>query len=55
MPVKGKEVGVMSLVGLIYGELLRAEPPVAGLLGSKILHRNNAIIDFGARPLYLKD
>lgn len=53
--VKGKEVGVMNLDGLIHGELLRGEPPVAGLLGSEFLHRNNAIIDFGARTLYLKD
>ncbi|MGI8890042.1 MAG: aspartyl protease family protein [Chthoniobacterales bacterium] len=52
--VKGKEVGVMNLEGLIHGELLKGEPPVAGLLGSEFLRRNNAIIDFGTRTLYLK-
>ncbi|MEO8439398.1 MAG: aspartyl protease family protein [Spartobacteria bacterium] len=52
--VKGKEVGVMNLDGLIHGELLQGEPPVAGLLGSEFLRRNNAIIDFGTRMLYLK-
>jgi hypothetical protein len=52
--VKGKEVGVMNLDGLIHGDLLQGKPPVAGLLGSEFLHRNNAIIDFGTRTLYLK-
>ncbi|MDQ3200378.1 MAG: aspartyl protease family protein [Verrucomicrobiota bacterium] len=52
--VKGKEVGVMDLDGLIHGDLLKGEPPVAGLLGSEFLRRNNAIIDFGTRTLYLK-
>ena len=52
--VKGKEVGVMNLDGLIHGDLLQAKPPVAGLLGSEFLRRNNAIIDFGNRTLYLK-
>ncbi|CAN5581518.1 hypothetical protein BH20VER3_BH20VER3_12790 [soil metagenome] len=52
--VKGKEVGVMNLDGLIHGDLLQARPPVAGLLGSEFLRRNNAIIDFGTRTLYLK-
>ena len=52
--VKGKEVGVMNLDGLIHGDLLQGEPPVAGLLGSEFLRRNNAIIDFGTRTLYLK-
>ncbi|MBA3651297.1 MAG: aspartyl protease family protein [Chthoniobacterales bacterium] len=52
--VKGKEVGVMNLDGLIHGDLLHATPPVAGLLGSEFLRRNNAIIDFGTRTLYLK-
>jgi hypothetical protein len=45
---------VMNLDGLIHGDLLKGEPPVAGLLGSEFLHRNNAIIDFGTRTLYLK-
>ena len=52
--VKGKEVGVMDLKGLIHGDLLTGEPPVAGLLGSEFLRRNHAIIDFGARTLSLK-
>ncbi len=52
--VKGKEVGVMDLKGLIHGDLLQGTPPVAGLLGSEFLRRNNAIIDFGTRTLYLK-
>jgi predicted aspartyl protease len=52
--VKGKEVGVMDLRGLIHGDLLAANPPVAGLLGSEFLRRNHAIIDFGTRTLYLK-
>lgn len=52
--VKGKEVGVMDLKGLIHGDLLEGSPPVAGLLGSEFLRRNHAIIDFGTRTLYLK-
>ncbi len=52
--VKGKEVGVMDLDGLIHGDLLKGKPPVAGLLGSEFLRRNHAIIDFGTRTLYLK-
>ena len=52
--VKGKEVGVMDLAGLIHGDLLTGEPPVAGLLGSEFLRRNHGIIDFGTRTLYLK-
>jgi Aspartyl protease len=52
--VRGKEVGVMNLDGLVHGDLLQGNPPVAGLLGSEFLRRNNAIIDFGTRTLYLK-
>jgi hypothetical protein len=52
--VRGKEVGVMDLRGLIHGDLLKGSPPVAGLLGSEFLRRNHAIIDFGTRTLYLK-
>ena len=52
--VKAKEVGVMDLRGLIHGDLLKGDPPVAGLLGSEFLRRNHAIIDFGTRTLYLK-
>lgn len=49
-----KEVGVMDLSGLIRSDLLKGEPPVAGLLGSEFLRRNHGIIDFGTRMLYLK-
>lgn len=52
--VKGKEVGVMDLQGLIHSDLLQGTPPVVGLLGSEFLRRNHAIIDFGTRTLYLK-
>ena len=52
--VKGKEVGVMDLHGLIHGDLLEGQPPVVGLLGSEFFRRNHAIIDFGTRTLYLK-
>ena len=52
--VKRKEVGVMDLAGLIHGDLLTGDPPVAGLLGSEFLRRNHGIIDFGTRTLYLK-
>jgi predicted aspartyl protease len=53
--IKGKEVGVIDLEGLIHGGMLEATPPVAGLLGSEILQRHHGIIDFGTRTLYLKD
>ena len=52
--MRGKEVGVINLEGLIRNGLLQASPPVAGLLGSEILHRHNGIIDFGTKTLYLK-
>lgn len=52
--LRGKEVGVINLEGLIRNGLLDAKPPVAGLLGSEILQRHNGIIDFGTRTLYLK-
>jgi len=52
--VKGKEVGVRDLRGLIHGDLLQGSPPVAGLLGSEFLRRNHGIIDFGTGTLYLK-
>jgi hypothetical protein len=54
MDLDRKEVGVMNLEGLIHGGLLDASPPVAGLLGSEILRRHHAIIDFGTKSLYLK-
>jgi predicted aspartyl protease len=53
--IRGKEVGVIDLEGLIHGGMLEATPPVAGLLGSEILQRHHGIIDFGTRTLYLKD
>jgi predicted aspartyl protease len=52
--MRGKEVAVIDLQGLIRNGLLEASPPVAGLLGSEILHRHNGIIDFGTKTLYLK-
>ena len=52
--MRGKEVGVIDLEGLIRNGLLDASPPVAGLLGSEILQRHNGIIDFGTKTLYLK-
>ncbi|HSH39334.1 MAG TPA: aspartyl protease family protein [Chthoniobacterales bacterium] len=52
--IRGKEVGVINLEGLIRNGLLEASPPVAGLLGSEILQRHNGIIDFGTKTLYLK-
>jgi predicted aspartyl protease len=54
MNLDRNDVGVMNLEGLIHGGLLDASPPVAGLLGSEILRRHHAIIDFGTKSLYLK-
>jgi len=54
MNLERKDVGVINLEGLIHGGLLDASPPVAGLLGSEILRRHHAIIDFGTKSLYLK-
>ncbi|MEP6778100.1 MAG: pepsin/retropepsin-like aspartic protease family protein [Chthoniobacterales bacterium] len=48
------DIGVINLEGLIHGGLLNATPPVAGLLGSEILHRYHGIIDFGTSTLYLR-
>jgi predicted aspartyl protease len=53
--MRSKEVGVIDLQGLIRNALLDATPPVAGLLGSEILRRYHAIIDFGTNTLYLKN
>lgn len=53
--MRSKEVGVIDLEGLVRTPLLNGTPPVAGLLGSEILARHNAIIDFGSRTLYLKE
>jgi predicted aspartyl protease len=55
--IRGKEVGVIDLEGLIHGELLQGSknsPPVAGLLGAELLNRHHGIIDFGTRTLYLR-
>lgn len=52
--LRNKEVNVVDLEDLFQEELLDARRPVAGLLGSEILQRHNAIIDFGTRTLYLK-
>jgi hypothetical protein len=54
MDMRDNDVGVINLEGLIHGGLLDASPPVAGLLGSEILRRYHAIIDFGTKTLYLK-
>jgi predicted aspartyl protease len=51
---RGKQVAVIDLQGLIHGGLLDADPPVAGLLGSELLRRQNAIVDFGTRTLYMR-
>ena len=52
--ILGKEVGVVDLEGLIHSGMLRASPPVAGLLGAEILRQHHGIIDFGTRTLYLE-
>jgi predicted aspartyl protease len=54
MDMRSSNVGVIDLEGLIHGGLLDASPPVAGLLGSEMLQRYHAIIDFGTSSLYLK-
>jgi predicted aspartyl protease len=54
MDMQSHRVGVINLERLIYGGSLQASPPVAGLLGSEMLQRYHAIIDFGTKSLYLK-
>lgn len=54
MDMRDHRVGVINLERLIHGGLLDASPPVAGLLGSEMLQRYHAIIDFGTNSLYLK-
>ena len=54
MNMRTSNVGVINLEGLIHGELLDGSPPVAGLLGSEMLQRYHAIIDFGTNSLYLR-
>lgn len=53
MNMQSSRVGVINLTRVIHGEL-DATPPVAGLLGSQMLHDYHAIIDFGTKSLYLK-
>jgi predicted aspartyl protease len=55
MDMQSHRVGVINLQGLIHGGLLDATPPVAGLLGSEMLQRYHAIIDFGTNSLYMKN
>jgi predicted aspartyl protease len=54
MDMRSSRVGVINLAGLIHDGLLDGSPPVAGLLGSEMLQRYHAIIDFGTNSLYLK-
>jgi predicted aspartyl protease len=54
LDMQSHRVGVINLERLIHGGLLDASPPVAGLLGSEMLARYHAIIDFGTKSLYLK-
>jgi len=54
MDMQSHRVGVINLERLIHSGLLDASPPVAGLLGSEMLQRYHAIIDFGTNSLYLK-
>jgi predicted aspartyl protease len=54
LDMQSHKVGVINLERLIHGGLLEAKPPVAGLLGSEMLARYHAIIDFGTNSLYLK-
>jgi predicted aspartyl protease len=54
MDMQSHRVGVINLERLIYSSSPQASPPVAGLLGSEMLRRYHAIIDFGTKSLYLK-
>jgi predicted aspartyl protease len=54
MDMQSHMVGVINLERLIHSGLLTASPSVAGLLGSEMLQRYHAIIDFGTSSLYLK-
>ena len=42
--IRGKDVGVIDLEGLIHDGLLDGSPPVAGLLGAETLRRHHGII-----------
>ena len=53
--MSGKAIGVADLKWLFDGKRRSlASPPVVGLLGAEVLKSHHAIIDFGARTLYLK-
>ncbi|HWM24485.1 MAG TPA: aspartyl protease family protein [Chthoniobacterales bacterium] len=54
MDMRSNNVAAINLAGLIHEGLLEGSPPVVGLLGSEMLQRYNAIIDFGTHSLYLK-
>lgn len=54
MEMRSHNVGVINLERLVHEGLLDARPPVVGLLGSEMLQRYHAIIDFGTNSLYLK-
>ncbi|HEV2095107.1 MAG TPA: retropepsin-like aspartic protease, partial [Chthoniobacterales bacterium] len=53
--LRGKEVGVIDLEGLVHGGMLEGKRPVVGLLGSELLRQHHGIIDFGTKTLYLKE
>jgi hypothetical protein len=52
--IMDKRFGVTDLAGVLHNSPDDDAPPAVGLLGGEILHRNQAIIDFGSRTLYLK-
>lgn len=54
LDMRSHRVGVINLERLIHSGLLESSPPVAGLLGSEMLQRYHAIIDFGTNSLYLR-
>src|ERR1700676_127206 len=41
--IRGKDVGVIDMEGLLHNGLLEASPPVAGLLGAEILRQHHGI------------
>jgi predicted aspartyl protease len=52
--IENKRFGVTDLAGVLHNAPGDDGRPAVGLLGGEILHRNQAIIDFGSRTLYLK-
>jgi len=54
MNLRSHKVGVIDLERLVRDGSLEASPPMVGLLGSEMLRRYHAIIDFGTNSLYLK-